>query len=110
MTRESGQSNGTSECAAPGRELIRDAILDADRQSTKERFAMKAPWNRSPERRRQGLWPSVVTFAFLLLIVVVLFEYTNIFNDWLAWVIVPAVLGLVAYDVWLRGWGSGRED
>ena len=71
-----------------------------------------APPPQKPVRRRRphGLVPSVVTFGVALLIVVMLFEYTNIFNDWLAWVIVPPVIALIAYDVYLRARGVGLED
>ena len=61
-------------------------------------------------RKPYALVPSIVTFAVMLLIVVLLVEYTNIFNEWLAWVIVPVVLALVAYDFYLRSKGVGRED
>ncbi len=33
-----------------------------------------------------------------------------IFNSWLAWVMLPAVVALIAYDVWLRARRLGRED
>ena len=71
---------------------------------------MGPPRNKSRGLRPYGLVPSVVTFALVPVIVVLLFEYTNVFNSWLAWVIVPAVVALVAYDVWLRGRPNGLED
>ncbi len=57
-----------------------------------------------------GLVQNIVTFALLLVIVGLLFGYTDIFNSWLAWLMVPAVAALVAYDVWLRARRLGRED
>ena len=71
---------------------------------------MTPPSKGSPGRQPYGLVPSIVTFAVVLVIVVALFEYTNIFNSWLAWVIVPAVVALVGYDVWLRASRNGRDD
>jgi 4-hydroxybenzoate polyprenyltransferase len=65
---------------------------------------------RSRNRQPYGLVPSIFTFALLLVIVVLLFAYTDVFNSWLAWVLVPAVVALVAYDVWLRAKRLGRED
>ena len=65
----------------------------------------QAPQRDPRARQIYGLVPSVVTFALVLVFVVLLFEYTNIFTEWLAWVVVPTVIALVGYDAWLRGKG-----
>ena len=56
------------------------------------------------------LVPSVVTFALILLISVLLFEHTTVFDSWLVWVFVPAIACLSGYDFWLRVRATGREN
>ena len=79
-------------------------------RQTSMSVASKA-FGKEPQRTSSyGLVSSIVTFAVMLLLVVLLFEYTNIFNEWLSWAVVPAVVALVGYDVYLRCRRVGRED
>ena len=68
-----------------------------------------SPRNGSVGRQLFDLVPSVVTCALMLLISVLLFEYTTLFNSWLAWIFVPAIASLSGYDFWLRARTTGRE-
>jgi hypothetical protein len=43
-------------------------------------------------------------------IVVLLYEYTNVFDSWLAWIFVPVMVSLIAYDLWLRAIRAMRGD
>jgi len=54
------------------------------------------------ESSNSELTPSVVCFALILVFIAALVEYTNVFDSWLSWVVVLAVLVLVGYDAWLR--------
>ena len=58
--------------------------------------------DRSGGRQLFDLVPSVVTFALMLVIGVLLFKHTTLFDSWLAWVFVPAIASLSGYDFWLR--------
>ena len=71
---------------------------------------MEPARKRSSERQLHNLVPSVITFALMLLIVVLLFEYTNIFDSWLAWVIVPVIVALAGFDFWLRVRTTARDE
>ena len=54
--------------------------------------------------------PSVLSFASVMATVVLLYEYTNVFDSWLAWIFVPVMVSLIAYDVWLRAIRAMRGD
>ena len=69
-----------------------------------------SPADRSGERQLFELVPSVVTFASMLVLGVLLFEHTTVFDSWLAWVFVPAIACLCGYDVWLRARNRGSRD
>jgi len=43
-------------------------------------------------------------------IVVMLYEFTNVFDSWLAWIFVPVMVSLIAYDLWLRAIRAVRGD
>ena len=61
-------------------------------------------------RQLFDLVASVVTFGLMLVISVLLFEHTTVFDSWVAWVFVPAIAFLCGYDVWLRARTLGRAD
>ena len=46
----------------------------------------------------------------MLVISVLLFEHTTVFDSWLTWVFVPAIACLSGYDFWLRVRTTGREN
>jgi len=56
------------------------------------------------------LVPSVLSFASVMAIVVMLYEFTNVFDSWLAWIFVPVMVSLIAYDLWLRAIRAVRGD
>ena len=75
------------------------------------RVASKPSRTEPQGRQPYGLVPSIATLSVvLLLFVVLLLGYTNVFNSWLAWVMAPAVVALVAHDIWLRARRRRRED
>jgi len=65
---------------------------------------------RRPARPALDLVPSVLSFASVMAIVVMLYEYTNVFDSWLAWIFVPVMVSLIAYDLWLRAIRAMRGD
>ena len=63
-----------------------------------------------PARPALDLVPSVLSFASVMAMVVMLYEYTNVFDSWLAWIFVPVMVSLIAYDLWLRAIRAMRGD
>ena len=54
------------------------------------------------ESPKSELTPCVVCFGLMLVLIAALAEYTHVFDSWVSWMVVVAVLVLVGYDAWLR--------